>query len=264
MAKKKAAEETTSAIVKTEPAPIAKVEPSASSGTQLGNFDSNEFVMPRMKLVQPTSADLKKEGADEGKFWDMLSGSQYDTIDVIPLSFNRGRSLWRRGEKQPLCGSMDGILPDLERFEEPHAVRCCDRKGPRLVPLCPEAQRGGSCKRFVDLIALMITKDADGNDDRAVPFTLRLTSYSIPSAKDFHTWCSLHEIPYHDVRITLASKPETNDLGDFFSVQIRNFVKQPAGLYSEFAEKFAGYDVRKTDAAEAAGSDEDDDDGFAG
>jgi len=220
---------------------MALTHSSAGNGArvqQLGNLDPGDFLMPRLKLVQPTSADLKAAGSREGWFHDTLSGDDYERLIIVPLAIDKGRNVYD-GE-HTLCSSSDCLVPD-SHIETPFSDKCGYRApGGRIIETCYQAAKGKDCKIGYQLIACRIEVDENGEHCGVMPFAIRLKGYGTDAALAIKTWCEAQNRRYHDVQCELYAVPKKNAKGSFFMPRVRTFKKLDEGRYDEFATLFAG------------------------
>lgn len=106
---------------------------------------TREFVIPRMKIVQPTA-----KAGTPGTFSLNLTGEEFTELPLIIVKAEQTRVLWppqddknRASSDQPLCRSYNCITPD-PAIESPISPACArwEKKGTKsiLVPVCPKAQ----------------------------------------------------------------------------------------------------------------------------
>jgi hypothetical protein len=110
-----------------------------AGGAGLERLGPEDFIIPRLMLVQPTS---QLDGVEVGTSYLNLTGEQFAEIEVVFLRVSKGRVHFAdANERNPSCGSADGIMP-LPRFEPPMAPTCaecaCSRCNGKEPPPCNE------------------------------------------------------------------------------------------------------------------------------
>jgi hypothetical protein len=105
------------------------------------NMDPAKFIIPRAKIIQPTS-DL----GTPGTIIMLLTGEEMSELELMVVKTEPGRTLWEKDNfEAPICRSLDGITPD-PRIEEPQCAECASAitKGGRTVyeTVCPKAKWG--------------------------------------------------------------------------------------------------------------------------
>lgn len=126
---------------------VAQTE--AGLPAEVGDFTGYEglgtesFIIPRMKVVQPTS----KEG-EAGTFTVNLTGESFTEVEAVFIKVERGRVMWDPNDSdsnEPLCRSFDFMVPD-ERIENPPSDRCAEKitQGNKSVlkQVCPKSMWG--------------------------------------------------------------------------------------------------------------------------
>ncbi|MGC8495055.1 MAG: hypothetical protein ACP5SH_25335 [Syntrophobacteraceae bacterium] len=109
--------------------------------TGLEGLDASSFVIPRFKIVQPTS----KEGTP-GTLRINLTGDEFASLPIILVKAIQGRVLWDPDQKndKALCRSYDFLTPDPS-IESPFSPVCAKkvlnlRRQEVLTPVCPQAK----------------------------------------------------------------------------------------------------------------------------
>lgn len=96
-----------------------------SGGKEYGiDLGEEDFIMPRLILLQPTSDE---DGA--GKFYLGLTGEKFDSLDVVFFSNSRGRVMFDPDMSKgiSICGSDNRVTPSA-RYESPKSDKCVDCK----------------------------------------------------------------------------------------------------------------------------------------
>ena len=99
-------------------------------------FDTGDLVIPRYKIVQPTS----KEGTP-GLFRNNLTNEERDKVNVVVLAATKGRVCWSENiEEDPVCRSSDGLNPSKD-VEKPFNQVCGTKENSKpFDPVCVNAQ----------------------------------------------------------------------------------------------------------------------------
>jgi hypothetical protein len=142
-----------------------KTKPTEMLGLEV--FDTGDLVIPRYKIVQPTS----KEGTP-GVFKNNQTNAERDKISVVVLAATKGRVCWGENiEDDPVCRSSNGLQPS-EEVENPVNPVCGTKEnGKRFEPVCPNAiwqdhNQRPVCDEVINLLCL-------SRDDQ-VPFFISL------------------------------------------------------------------------------------------
>lgn len=92
---------------------LTPVDPASSALASFGFVENEPFKPTNLQLVQPIMCG-DAPGLVAGKFMDMQSNLQYDSIDIVPILMTNGRVLFPPGGDlgaKPICRSVDGIMP---------------------------------------------------------------------------------------------------------------------------------------------------------
>lgn len=73
------------------------------------NITKDDFVLPRIRIIQPTSRDSDK---GIGKFCNSVTGEVFSSLKIVPLTVTHGRVCFSVAEthSSPICRSLDGIV----------------------------------------------------------------------------------------------------------------------------------------------------------
>lgn len=167
-------------------------------------LDDSVFVIPRMKIVQPTS----KEGT-AGTFRMNLTGEAYKSIRVVGIKAETGRIFWDRESdaqaEEPACKSYDGRSP-ADEIESPPSAVCVEpeilKSGKTvLLPICPMAVWGEKGERPpCDVVYNLLLLSAD--DD--LPFWITIGGASITAFKKFVSTIHLRRGKLYDFETVIA------------------------------------------------------------
>lgn len=73
-------------------------------------FDRSDMILPRKRLVQPTS----QISENQGQIHDSLTNTTKPAINVVIVGVGKGQVMWDKDDLAadgPLCASNDGIMP---------------------------------------------------------------------------------------------------------------------------------------------------------
>ncbi|RJX19003.1 MAG: hypothetical protein C4575_09515 [Desulforudis sp.] len=173
----------------------------------LEDMDKSDIVIPRLRVVQPTS----KEGTP-GKLRLNLTGDEFDQLTVVFIKATKGRVLFDRENlgSPPLCGSLDRVRPS-NFFESPISDRCgqCPMAGwtkdnGRNAP--PE------CNESYTLLGLDV--------DNRIPFFFQTRSTGIRPTKLFLSavffQAKRRNADLVDFQVTLKTKETVGEKGKFY------------------------------------------------
>ena len=120
------------------------IVPTAQSeivGLDTEGFDYSDFVLPRIKLMQPMSSEVVDGDAIPGDWLNTLSGQSYGTkLDFVVVSRWKSRTLFGENrDDEPLCRSPNGI----RSVEGDHCATSCPYDAhiwrDKIPPACAEA-----------------------------------------------------------------------------------------------------------------------------
>lgn len=143
---------------------------------------SSVVIIPRIKLVQPTS----KEGTP-GTFRINLTGEEFENLPIIVIKAMQGRTMWDPdpGKEDVLCRSYDFFTPDPS-IEKPFAPTCAKKamnikKQMVTMTLCEQAKWHGEtkpeCSEVYNLLCLL--------SEDFVPFWLTIHGASIKAVRSY-------------------------------------------------------------------------------
>lgn len=177
------------------------------------SFPDESWVIPRTKVVQPTS----KEGTP-GNFRNNLTGLETETINAVLIKVEPGRVWWNKddpGSELPLCRSYDGWDPD-PAIENPPSDHCCIPKivgGKKMkTDVCPQAAWGSDhtppvCGETFSLLFIDL--------DDLLPFWLVASSTSIGAVKKYVSSIGLRKRKLPEFK-TVLSLEEERKKGRYF------------------------------------------------
>ena len=188
--------------------------------TGFEGIDSSAFVIPRMKIVQPTS----KEGT-QGRLRINLTGDEFAAMDVVIVKAMQGRVLWdhdNAGNEKPLCRSSDFLHPDasIENPPSPECVRRVTRttKKTMLKPVCPNAGWNGTekpaCGETWNLLCIQ--------KDEFLPFWLSVAGTSIAPVRRYLSAIALRRCPLWQFETVISTDEQKGDRGRYFVVKFNS------------------------------------------
>jgi hypothetical protein len=218
----------------------------------LENFDTADLVIPRYKIVQPTS----KEGTP-GVFKNNLTNEERDKINLVVLAATKGRVCWGEHiEEDPVCRSSDGLVPS-EEVERP-IDRACGTKenGKRFEPVCPNAIWRGNiqrpaCDEVINLLCISL--------DDQVPFFISLHGMQLKPVRAFLSAIGLRKKSLYEFQAAMSLKERSNGKGKFFVVQfgeIKENTPEEKELFRARFFQFSSQSIDKTFEAERKMKDE--------
>lgn len=212
-----------------------------------------DFVIPRMKIVQPSS----KEGT-AGTFRMNLTTEEFWKLRIVAIKAEPGRVYWEKDSdnETPLCRSYDGRVPD-PAIEEPPGQICVEpmtSKGGKqiLQPVCSMAQWGENrerpaCDSIYNVLCVSIQDD--------LPFWLTIGGTSITNFKKFVSSIALRRRKLCEFESEISLEEETNKKGRFFVLKF-SVPKLVEGDFRDhvldLVRTFRNETVQRTYEAEAA------------
>jgi len=206
----------------------------------LEDFGPEELIIPRLKLVQPSSAD-----GTPGTFRDNLSGAEYDSARIVPLAITKGRVMWVEGEELPVCRSKDALVPD-PMIEEPQNDICARRSRGRLVDVCEQSKWEGGpppCKLTYTLLGLNL--DADES-----PFLITLSGTGIKPTRKLISTYSLKRVSLYAMSVVMSAAKARGAQGNYYVVSFADY--QPLADGQQYRPQFI--ELRGYTEPEAEGS----------
>jgi hypothetical protein len=209
-------------------------------------FDTGDLVIPRYKIVQPTS----KEGTP-GVFKNNLTNEEVETVNVVVLAASKGRVCWGENlDEDPICRSSDGLRPS-DNTEEPVSAICGTKEnGKRFEPTCHNAlwrenHERPLCNEVINLLCV--------SKDDQVPFFISLHGTQLKPVRAFLSALGLRKKSLYEFQATLGLKEKTNGKGKFFVIQFANLKENPPEEKEVFRAmyfQFAGHTIDQTFDAE--------------
>lgn len=210
----------------------------------LEGFGPEDMVIPRLKLIQPTSREAADGDATPGTVVCNLSGAAYDAIKLVPLFLRKGRVLFREGDERPTCASDDNIVPS-PRIENPIQKKCAGCPRQEWVDGVPP-----DCALVYSIFALNLTAGE-------APFILQCKGTAIKPTKKLISYFTLQKLSPFSVSCTLKPAKTKNSRGTFFVPDFVGMeVIEPRDKYRDQFLALRGYDVQKTYDAEEGAADE--------
>jgi hypothetical protein len=208
----------------------------ATDFASMSGIDGITLKPTNLNIVQNTTRNPMQARA--GQLLDTLSGTGYDTMEVVPLKILKGRVLFPPSadlDAEPICRSNDGLVP-APNVKTPQASNCktCQYSQWRNDQKPPCAEKMG---------LLLI--------DRAtmLPYRLQVTGKSISILKQaveqivrdiyLNKMKNKVELNLHDYYFTISTEKVTSKKGVFFVLNVQNVrrVAEP-GEFGPLFEQF--------------------------
>lgn len=108
MAKEKEAKEKDLVVLNDEKALQELLKP--APGTE--EITAEDIVMPRIRLLQDQSTEVKAKEEESGKLKHSLTGETYESLEFIPIAMHKSRIMFDVDNRQgaPLCRSNDAKI----------------------------------------------------------------------------------------------------------------------------------------------------------
>ena len=184
------------------------------------NFTAEDMIIPRLRLMQPSSDDVVGNKCKAGEFQDSLTGDILGTeVEVVLLKMQNGAVLFgdkTKGEEGMLCRSPDGIMSmngDVCKdcpFGEYHMGEWKEEKPPRC----------SSTKDFTIVTRLSLS----GLENRPMVMTFRRTSYK--AGKSLATMAMFTGKHIAATPYIVYSEFTKNAKGPHFLLRVRKAEKQ--------------------------------------
>jgi hypothetical protein len=212
----------------------------------LEQFDTGDLVIPRFKIVQPTS----KEGTP-GRFKNNLTNEEIDKLSVVVLAASKGRVCWSENlEEDPICRSGDGLLPS-DNVESPVNSICGTKEnGKRFEAVCPNAKWGDNnerplCNEVINLLCV--------SKDDHVPFFISVHGTQLKPVRAYLSALGLRKKSLYEYQATMSLKETSNQKGKFFVVQFEDLKESKPDQKEIFRAMFfqySGHSIDQTFEAE--------------
>lgn len=210
----------------------------------LDGFDASDMVIPRLKLIQPTSREATDGDASPGVLLCNLSGASYEQIRFVPLFMRKGRVLFVEGDERPTCASDDNVTPSA-RIEQPIKKKCAGCPRQEWIDGVPP-----DCAMVYSIFALNL-------DAGEAPFILQCKGTAIKPTKKLISYFTLRKLSPFSVACTIKPSKTKNSRGTFYVPEFIDIAPvDPADKYREQFLALRGYDVQKTYEAEEGAADE--------
>lgn len=233
------------AVVPESPQPPATV---SQGGAGLEGFGTEDLVIPRMRIAQPTN----RQGWRAGHFVETLSEEHFaELTEVVTLQVQKARVYFTPDSSDPLCASDDNIRPSA-RIERPQADLCaqCPKSqwseganGRRIKPPCSETWN------------FLIAKDG-------MPYFLSFHGAALSETKKLVTALVLRgkqkNLPAWGFRFDCGLKQVTFDQGVAFMPVFKNITALDADAVAEYGAMQAAFTERSVRVAPDADQDEPD------
>ena len=170
-----------------------------AEGPFMPDMEPEDFAPPEIRLVQSASKAHYDGGASLGTYFCDMTGEVAESLDLVILSIQRNRTLWKQGDLNfPICSSDDRIIPRPGGAYPGPCAKC---------PLCNKG-----CFPGYNLICVRL-----GEKDEVSPsnmFLLRVGHTSVfPFRKLWSRIKMQHANVHWSVAIRLSSDEKTNDKG---------------------------------------------------
>ncbi len=212
----------------------------------LEQFDTGDLVIPRFKIVQPTS----KEGTP-GRFKNNLTNEEIEKLDVVVLLASKGRVCWGENiDEDPICRSSDGLFPS-DNIEVPVSDVCGTKEdGKRFVPICQNAMWGQRnerplCNEVINLLCV-------GSDDH-VPFFISVHGTQLKPTRAYLSALGLRRKSLYEYQATISLKETSNNKGKFFVIQFENLKENKTDqkeIFRSLFFQYCGHTIDQTFEAE--------------
>ncbi len=206
----------------------------------LEKFDAGDLVIPRYKIVQPTS----KEG-NPGTFRNNLTNEKTPKLDIVVLAASKGRVCWSDNlEEDPICRSSDGVHPS-DDIEYPVNAICGNKEnGKRFEPVCQNAMWGEKnerplCNSVINLLCL--------SKEDLVPFFISLHGTQLKPVRALLSAIALRRKGLYEYGATMSLKETSNTKGKYFVVQFEDLKENSADDKETFRSLFFQFADRNID-----------------
>ena len=211
--------------------------------TGLEGITNEAWVIPRIKIVQPTS----QEGT-AGMLRMNLTGDEFERLDILVIKAVQGRVYWNpedNAEEDLLCRSYNFLEPD-ESIDNPPSPICgkfINGKGGKQIfkQVCSKSIWGPSgerpeCDETYSLLCI--------SKDDLLPFWVTLSGTSLKPVKRYLSAMALRRVPLWQYFTTLATKEQKGNKGKYY---VADFLS-PKPITQEMEEDVVGLVMSLKDA----------------
>jgi hypothetical protein len=192
-----------------------------AAGEGLENVTSDEIVLPRLAIIQPTSPMVTEGTARPGDIANLLNGDNYgNRVKIFPLMFWASRIYWSSKDLNStiLCSAKDGRNGTLKTAETAYGI-CAQ---------CPHSQwhegEAPICTEFKNLLVVPVSfdeEDVEGVVANTAPTVFSAKRTSIVAVNRFLSAAMAvrlkgNKVPLFASSWTLSTEKKTNDSGTYF------------------------------------------------
>lgn len=201
-------------------------------------IDEEDRSIPRIKLIQALSPEIKDKIAEDGDLVNSLTKENYGkALKFVPIIFAKSRILFQKREEGGgiLCSARDG-----KTGGEYGLCSACDKsKWNNQTP--PE------CTTIINVISLIIGEEGSRPTLACVSFAN--TSYT--AGRNLINVLSYKNIDTFNYIYDLYSEQKTNKLGTFNILRYRDLnTTSPDDLYKVAEKLFESFKVEKPEISE--------------
>ncbi len=168
--------------------------------------DRSDIKLPKIKLVQSTSAEAQKGKCQAGHYMNLVTGETYPELDCYLLVLGKTRVMWKkpfkRGE-EPLCRSFDGKI----KWDGSKSCATCEYQDWSKIK---EGENKPACN--MGYTWLGVTQEGKS------PFRLIASGASVSPTKDFLNTILPNKLPAFAYKVRLGSEQQENDQGIFYVI----------------------------------------------
>ncbi len=209
----------------------------STHGAGMESLGPEDFIIPRLNLVQPTS---QIEGVEAGKFSMNLTLEEFDELQAVFLKVTKGRVFFADpNDPKPVCGSADRLKPS-PRYEQPVAPTCKE---------CPSSRWHGKepppCHENYHLLGV--------TEDEQLPFWWSVKSTGIAPTKRFLSAVALRARAgknLFDARVRITSQLVTLPGKKYYVPVYTVTWLRDSSVYRDLYEQYAEEEIERTFQAE--------------
>jgi len=172
----------------------------------LENWDTRDFVLPQLRIRQPTS-DV--DNVAEGQFYDVLTHEAYDTVHVVFLKSSWGRMYFDRDQGVLLCRSVDRIHPSPS-VENPPSSLCATCQYSFW-----EDDRPPKCREVLNNI-LLVSPEKEFKIENASPYLMTIAGASLKPMRLFVSGLAAKRKPIYSVVTRMSLEKKSGAVGKYY------------------------------------------------
>jgi len=173
--------------------------------------DQTDIQLPKIKMVQYTSAEVAGQKSKPGQFYNSVTEKSEDSLKCTLLALGKRRTRWpekfKRGD-MPLCWSIDGKTGTDTNGRKINCATCPYQNWDKAKA---EGKNKPDCNMGYSWLGLVLSESGEQQLFRFI-----VSGKSVRPTKGFIYKCLVEGIPQFCFNLELKAKPEANASGSYF------------------------------------------------